>query len=446
MPVPVGSAPGSLPRQGGAASASAAASRLTQADLGAAALLAFAALGGYAALALRLAQGRYFDYYNLAFDFDAFRMLSLLTESPPDTFGLKHPFMLLLRPLGLALLGVGVPAKAAAGLVMAGAGAARVALVFLFLRAATVGRAEAVALAALFAVTSTQLITAMVAETYGFASLSLILVWFIAQSRLQSPERFRVSRYVAAVLTAGITITNAVQPFAAELLVAWRCWGLRVAASRLLVFGMIFAASFALVAVLLWPSEILNALRDPVAAAKTVWWMQTKGPTTGLGKVLQTMFGFSFVSPEYTIVRLPETTEMVDYREWSFPGFGALVVAAWLALFALGTAAGLAHPAYRATALAIGLTLLFNVVFHLDFQFRGSVYIYTAHTHFLVFALASGVAPWLARRRRARTAFVIAIVALAACVAAINVPIAAEFATRFDVPNTQCPAPCADGQ
>ncbi len=373
-------------------------------------------------------------------------MLSLLTESPPDAFGFKHPFMLLVRPLGLALLGLGVPAKAATGLVMAGIGALRVALVFLFLRVATVGRPEAVALAALFAVTSTQLITAMVPETYGFASLSLILIWLIAQSRLQSPERFRLPPYLAAVLAAGITITNAVQPFAAELLVAWRSWGLRAAASKLLRFGVIFAASFFLMAVLLWPSEILAALRDPVAAVKAIWWMQTKGPTTGLGKVLQTIFGFSFVSPEYTTVHLPETTEMLDYRHWSFPAPGALVVAAWLALVAVGTVAGLAHPTYRASAFAISLTLLFNIVFHLGFQFRGSLYIYTGHTHFLVFALASGVAPWLAGRRHARTAFVIAIVALSASVATVNLPAAAEFATRFDVPNTQCPAPCVNGQ
>jgi len=419
-------------------------SRMTGTDLGLAALLGGAALVGYAGLAVRLAQGQYFEYFNLAFDFDAAPVLSLLTGSSPDAFGVKHPLMLLLRPLGLALLALGLPAKTAAAIVMAASGGVRVAFVFAFLRVAKMGRPEAVALALLFAVTSTQMIIAMVTETYGFASLSLILVWFIAQSRLDFPSRFRLSRYVAAVGAAGITITNAMQPIAAELLVLWKEGGVLATVRKLLLFGLLFGAMFGAVALLVWYREIVHALSDPIGAAKAVWWLQTKGPSTGLLKVLQTVFGFSFVSPNYTVVLLPETTRMIDFREWSFPGLGHLVVAAWLVFFIIGTVAGLAHSGYRPTAVAIGITLLFNVLFHVWFQFRGSVYIYTGHTHFLVFALAAGVGPWVAGRRRARAVYLSAVLALAVSVAAVNVPSAAEFTRRFDIPDTHCPAPCAE--
>ncbi len=414
-------------------------------DLAVAALLAGAALLGYTALTLRLAQGQYYAYYNLAFDFDASRVVSLLTGSPPDPFGFKHPFMLLFRPLGLALLAIGVPAKAAAGLVMAGAGAIRVALVFLFLRAATVGRAEAAALAGLFAVTSTQLVTAMVTETYGFASLTLILVWLLAQIRLRSPGQWRGLRDIAAVMAAGVTITNVMQPFLAEALVAWRAYGPRGALLPLVRFGVRFGVIFAAVALLLWPVQLWNAAQHPISALHDVWWMQTKGPTTGLGKVLETILGFSFVSPDYSVVPLPETTRMIDFREWSFPGPGAFVAAAWLVVLGVGACASLAHPTYRATAIAISVSLLLNIWFHLGFQFRGSVYIYTAHTHFLAFALASGSAVWVGGRKKARLAYVAAVVALTAAVAAINLPMAVGFAGLFDSPDTHCPAPCADG-
>ena len=124
---------------------------------------------------------------------------------------------------------------------------------------------------------------------------------------------------------------------------------------------------------------------------------------------------------------------------------GQLAAAAWLAFLAVGTVAGLAHRGYRPIVVTLLATLALNVAFHLDFQFRGSVYIYAAHTHFLVFAVAAGLAPWLAGRRRASAAYVASVLALAGLLAAVNVPSAAEFTTRFDVPDTTCPAPCNDG-
>ena len=420
-------------------------SRLTRRDAWIAILLFAVSLAGYAALVLRLAQGRYYEYYNLAFDFDAVRMLNLLTAFPADAFGFKHPFMLLFRPLGLALLTLGLPAKLAAGLVMAAVGAARVALVYMFLRAAAAAGSVAAALALLFAVTGTQLTTAMVPETYGFALLSLIVVWLIAQLRLPGPSRIDLWRYPAAIVTAGITITNAVQPTIAEFLAVWRRWGLRGVAPRMVLFSVVCGLGFAAVALALWPAGILAGLRDPVRSVKAIWWLQTKGETTGLSKVLETFLGFSFVSPHYTVMPLPETTRMLDFREWSFPFAGQLAAAAWLVFVGVGTVAGLIHKGYRPMALALLATLALNVAFHLDFQFRSSVYIYAAHTHFLVFALASGVAPWLAGRVKTSIAYIASVLALTGLLAAVNVPSAANFTTRFDVPDTACPAPCNDG-
>src|SRR5215470_18054915 len=106
----------------------------------------------YGRFGLRLAQGVYFDYYNLAFDFDPPLTLSTLAMSPPDPQGVKHPLMLLLRPLAWPFLAAGLSAKEAAVLVMATFGAGTVALCSMFLRAAGVRRPEAAALCLLFAV------------------------------------------------------------------------------------------------------------------------------------------------------------------------------------------------------------------------------------------------------------------------------------------------------
>ena len=117
---------------------------------------------------------------------------------------------------------------------------------------------------------------------------------------------------------------------------------------------------------------------------------------------------------------------------------------AWLAFLAAGTAGGLLHPGYRPVALPILVALAANVVFHLDYQYRGSLYIYAAHTHLLVFALAAGLAPWLGPARpRLRLGYIGAVLALAVLVGATNLIMAADFSTRFDIPDTPCPAPCA---
>ena len=418
---------------------------LEKADYWVASLLFVLGTAAYASLVARLAQGRYYEYYNLAFDFDAARVLSLMTASPPDAFGFKHPLMLMLRPLGQAMLALGFHAKTAAGLIMAGTGGATLALVFLFLRNISIDRPTALALSLLFAVTGTQVMTSMVTETYGFAGLSLVAVWLVAAMRLRSPGQFGILRYVPGIAATGVTVTNVLQPFLAELLVNWRNRGWRSVVPTTFRFGCIFALVFFALVMTLWHSEIIGALRDPATNLKAIWWMQTKGPTTGVWKVIQTFLGFSFVSPVYTVVALPETTNMIDFREWSFAGRGGVVAAAWIVFLIAGTIGGLADASFRPMALAILAALVFNIIFHLGFQFRGSIYIYSAHVHFLGFALATGLAPWMAGNRWLRNGYICAVIALGASVALVNVPIAIGFTGLFDLPDTFCQAPCADG-
>lgn len=431
----------------GMPSAATTADCMTRSDAALALLLALAAFALYAGFALRLAEGRLYEYYNLAFDFDFSRVLSMLTGDRPDGMGFKHPLMIALRPLGLMFLALGFAPKAAAGLAMALAGGGTVGLVFLFLRACRIALPEATALALLYAVSGAQLFTAIVTESYGFALLSLALVWLLARLSLDAPERpgLRAARLGAAVFAAGVTITNAIQPFIAEFALLWRRFGLAMAIRRMIVFGIGFSLLFVACALLLWWRPILEALQDPIATARSIWWLRTQGTEkTGPLGVLETFLVFSFVSPDFTVLPLPEGTRMLDFREWSFGTVGTVAAWAWLAFLAAGTAGGLLHPGYRPVALPILVALAANVVFHLDYQYRGSLYIYAAHTHLLVFALAAGLAPWLGPARpRLRLAYIGAVLALAVLVGATNLIMAADFSTRFDIPDTPCPAPCA---
>ncbi len=409
------------------------------------AVLVLLSLALYGVLAFRLAQGAYLDYYNLAFDFDPIRTVDALAVTPPDFLNVKHPLLVLLRPLAWPLLLAGLTAKEAAALLMAGFGSASVALCFVFLRKAPIDRPIAAALTLLFIVTGSQIFTSIITETYGIASFSIILTWVIAQARLRDATRFRRLRYVAGVLTFGTTITNVVQTFLAELLVAWRSEGLRLAVRRCILFGLILLVLIVILAVAVWHNVLREELKDPLLALKHVFWLQTKGPRTGPGEVLLTFFTFSFVSPNFSWLMLPEGVNMRDFREYAFPLAGQIAAPLWLAFCATGTAAALLHPRYRIVAGGLAAALVFNLLFHLDFQFRGSLYLYAAHMHFLIFGLAAGLAPWLSAKRWPGRAYIGVVLVLAVLVGADNIPIASAFVADFDQVHLSCPAPCADG-
>ena len=409
-----------------------------------AAMLALLGLILYSALGLRLAQGGYLDYYNLAFDFDPVRTVDALAGSPPDFLGVKHPLVVLLRPLAWPMLWAGATAKQATVLVMAGFGSASVALCFAFLRQAGIDRPIAAALGLLFLVSGTQLFTGFIAETYGIAGFSIVLTWTIAAARVADPSRFRRLRFATGVLVFGTTVTNVIQTFIAELLVAWNWLGFRRAAWRSLRFATILALLLTILLAAVWFGDLKRELADPILALKHVYWLRTSGTRTGPVQVATVFCLFSFVSPDYSWLRLPEGIDMRDFRVYAFPLAGQIAAPLWLIFAAAGSVGACLHPRYRTLAAGTGVALAFNLLFHLDFQFRGSVYIYAAHTHFLVFTLGSGLAPFVSYATRLGKVYMGVVLLLVALVGADNLPAAQAFAADFDHVAPGCAAPCAD--
>ena len=410
-----------------------------------AAALLVVALLLYGLLAVRLAQGVFLDYWNLGFDFDPARMVQTLAMADPDPYGFKHPLILLWRPLAWPLLAIGLTAKPAAALVMALLGAATVGLTYLLLRTAAIGRAEAAALAVLFMVSGSQIFTSIIVDTYGPASFTIALVWLGAAGRLADPARWPRLRYLAALLAFGTTITNVAQPLIAELAVRWRAGGLRTALSGSIRFAIVLALLAGLAVLAVWHAELWSAAQDPVLALKHIYWLRTKGERTGLGQVLLTFFGFSFVSPEYSWLTLPEGITMRDFRDYAFHGTGAVAMPLWLGFWTAGAIAAFAHRQYRWLAAGVAGVLAFNVLLHLDYQFRGSLYLYCAHSHLPAFILGAGLAPWVADRRLARAAYIGVVLLLAGLVGSDNLSTAAAFVADFDSVNLPCAAPCSGG-
>jgi hypothetical protein len=403
--------------------------------------LALAAFALYAGFGLRLAAGRFLEFYNLAFDFDPPPYLALLTGEEFERGNVKHPLVLLLRPLAWVPTALGVPPQVAATLLMAVFGGATVAVAYLFLRTLAAAVAPAAALAVLFAVSGAQVFTSIIVEAYGPAAFGIAGIWLLAARGMADPARGGHARLAAAVFAYGVTTTNVVQSFIAEALLWWRRRGLAGALRPMVRFGLAVAAVAALLTAIVWIDWLVAALADPVELVRQVYWARTKGERVGAADTVLRLLGYTFVSPKFDRLPVPEGYDMVDFRT---PAFGPLAGTAWVAwhlFWATGAVAALAHPRTRWLATAMAGTLAFNIVLHLDFQFRGSLYLYAGHTHFLMFALGAGLAPLLHPGSRAAAAYVAVVLVLTVLVGAVTFDRAADFATRFDEVIVNLPSP-----
>lgn len=433
-----------LPRLAAAPPQATAVPVLTSSDLVTAVVLALAALAIYAGFALRLAQGQYSAFYNLAFDFDPPRYVALLALDEYERGNVKHPLTWLLRPLAWPLRAAGMAPRAAAGLVMAGFGAATVAVVFLYLRSLAVAAVTATALAVLFAVSGCQVFTALIPEAYGPAAFGIACVWLLAVWRLADLRHGRRLRFALAALNFGITTTNILQPVIAEALAWWRHRGLRGAVGPMIRFGLVVGLLCAMLTAIVWFDVLRQFLADPVAVAKEVYWQRTKGDRVGLADVLWRLVGFTVVSPDFVIARLEDGVEMWDFRAPVFDRFTLLASVLWHSFWLVGAIAAFCTPATRWLAAGLAATLVLNIVFHLDFQYRGSLYLYAAHTHFLVFALGAGLAPALRPASLAARAYLAVVLVLVVLVGGVTLDRSLGFVQGFDTVHGGCPAHCTE--
>lgn len=387
----------------------------------------------YAHFGLRLSQGVYFDYLNLAFDFDPPYFIDFLVGSLPSGVNYKHPLSRFFRPFASLFLVFGFEPKAAAALVMALFGSLTVALVYVFSCLANFGRPQAFAATLFFGASSTPLFTSIIVESYGWAGFSIVLIWCVFMLRQRAKSVPMTAPLLAAVLVAGVTITNIVHSLVAELFSQLRTYRPKKAFMRAVLFGVFAGLSLFVVIAILQPMDLWNVIARPVQTAKEVYWLRTKGDISGPSELLLTFFGYSFFSPDFVKVEIGPNVFMSDFRTFSYAPVERLFVVAWWIFAVAGATMGFIHPQFRRVAMPLALILLLNLLFHLDYQYRGSLYLYAAHLHFPIFALGMGAAPWVVSQNvQIRLVYVTILLTLAVAALVINVQRASDFVVMFD--------------
>jgi hypothetical protein len=351
-------------------------------------LLFAASFALYLGLALRLDTGGYFAVDNFAFDFDAFRYTSGFFTNPVGG-GIRHPLLQFLHPITLGLLRLGLPLHLTVSLFFATIGAATVAVIFGLAACLAVKLLESVLFAAFFAISSTPLFLALVPESYGLSALGLALLYVVVLKRQSAPASYLRARFVLAVYLFGVTTTNIVQAGIAEMVIWFRRLPFLPAVSRLVSYGVLLGVFLAVAVALCidWPS----VLHDPVMAMKEAYWASAEhGEEKASFKTLvETFFGYSFVAPDFTSVPLPNgEATMLDFRDFRMTPIGLAALVLWLALLATGLGAALRDRANRTLFLSLAAAVVVNLLLHTKVQYRASVYIYAAHLHIPIFAIA----------------------------------------------------------
>jgi hypothetical protein len=385
-------------------------------DLALALLLGLASGMAYAWLALPLSRTLYADHINLAFDFDPTFFVRYLTAPMDAQQGInyKHPLWALFRPLAMPFLATGFGAKEAAALAMAVSGGLAAGLAYTYARLARVGVPESIAAALLFAASSCSVFVAVVPESYGWVNLSLPLLWctYLLASRMSTGALG--ARLVAGVFVAGVTITNLVQALIAEWALRSRAQPLLRATLQTALVGAAVVAGVAAILVVLQPADFWAVLTRPLQTAKDIYWLRTKGDGVGLAQLLSTFLLFAFFAPEFDRVPLAENIFMLDFRSASYAPVVLLMGALWLVFWLANLVVGLRQRPQRWLVAGLAGTVVLNLLFHLDYQFRGSVFIYASHLHFPIFALGLAAGPWVRTRGGAvRAGYAAVLLALA---------------------------------
>ncbi len=357
-----------------------------------------------------IARAAIFQKSNLAFDFDINRFVALWGDSPFPTvenesyYATRHPLAVLVRLICRPLVGLGLDAHQAACSVAALTAAISAVLAFRIARAMGLGRCLAAVMTALWVFSTASLFLGVLPETYGLAFIALSLQFLLAIHWSQGREPALAARIAVAVASFGITITNVVLSGLSELI----CRLSRQSPRKALLGTAGFSAAVTVIGVILgaaslhvWPVDYTEGSKS---AMKQIYWDATSAERTtqrqSAAGVTWTFGAIAFVSPAPARFPsgVPDNPYLWDLRGSQYGVTGWIAVLGWLGLLLLGVVAAVRDRELRPVWIIAAVWIALNVGLHTYWQFRDTVFLYSAHSHIGFFVLALAGARWAQRR------------------------------------------------
>jgi len=339
-----------------------------------------------------------FDEFDILFEMDTPRAIEDMTVFREDHSRTRvHPlYVLMVNPVGTTLARIIGDEVLAARIINSAMGALGVALVFEFFTRYGKKMLDAVILAALFGVTTSQFFISSVPDTISLGVVSLILLYTLFFTSIKQRQVRFLPWFLAGLFTLGVTTTNFVQAgtlfFIASLnAVDEKKWEKAIVQSIKYGLAVLVAAVvLALAQKAIYPTTALFFLPQTFAGelgyASPLVLQQ---PRVVLSYLVRTFLLINITAPAPRFFEIPGLENpgvtFAASNDYSLVGSIALVLWVGLMLFSVGKI--LVQKKHLLFYIGLGVCLAFNFLLHSFYGVtptRIELFLYTGNLTFLV--------------------------------------------------------------
>ncbi|AXY03755.1 hypothetical protein D1115_23040 (plasmid) [Vibrio alfacsensis] len=140
---------------------------------------------------------------------------------------------------------------------------------------------------------------------------------------------------------------------------------------------------FSVAFIICYYQSILSIISDPIGVIKrTLWAVVRPGEKEDLLSISMTFIVHSFVAPIHSVIEIESNKFMSDFRGNEFSVLAYINIALLFILSVLACING------KKCFIAFSWVLI-TMIFHLEYQDRGSLFLYTGHTILATFVMLS---------------------------------------------------------
>ncbi len=331
----------------------------------------------------------FYDQINIAFDFDQAWFFDMLAYPPNEwkhrvaqetaPLLIKHPFIYLYRfPCELLqLLGVNPQASVVLLSLMFHTGTL-VLSYFIFLEILESPR-KATLLTVFMMLSSTYLANGIVLDTYVLAGFWITCCFSLYLKQLKEDALItnwlKILVYVMAIGTTTYLL------LLVALLESSLVWSKKAKHDyknliHYLVQGVMKCLGlFFVFFCFCYYQNIIEILSDPIGVIRrTLWAVARPGEKEGFISIFNTFVIYTFVAPLHSVIEIEKDIFMADFRNGSFLWLGYVLILPLLMLYLLAVK-------NKSPLLFVSFSwLMITMLFHIEYQDRGSLFLYTGHT------------------------------------------------------------------
>ena len=359
-------------------------------------ILAFG-ISFYFSISMAIADTGAYEQINLLFDYDVPWYLDVLGRAPQswdvlepmsrETIWLKHPLIYLFYWIGLPLKLFGLTEVEAVIALVSAASACTLVVIYNISRVIGANSIFSIAVTSLYAFSGITLLTAGMPEAYPlvvlFAVAQIHVLVLVIYKNYYAPLWVRS---VLGVMGAGTTLFFFAFFVLIEIAIHFEKNGRHFDLTQLIKVDFrrnvaCFMFLFSIVFIIVYWKSLGSVLHDPFQTAKkVVWAVNQNGDKQNILVVLKSFFVYPFIlsNPEVFVFG---KEKIIDYRSFNYDFLQVMVWLCFLSLIFYGYVKTFKE---NITLLSVILIwFVFVVLFHLQYQYRGSIFMYAPHHWFL---------------------------------------------------------------